>query len=359
MSRKIKLTLAEILAGKIAGRPQAVGIMEVIPLLPQDEAHHSKVFAVPNRNMFLAGNPSYGTVVIQNTDADRPLIVPTNAAWVTKHRAQDHAVCKASLVAAGSTESYENAACLQASQPGAIPPDLHQFQILPASLRRIDKDLSEQKDFRKFWPNITALNAEFGLQAAGGHLEKLFTGFAKELQHFIAEFENLPGQVGALILINGTLVGVEIAPSAEYWESVWEPLIRYSYGPEALLAARKLGPEGVKSAVFARPRLPETGLHSIEEIEEALRTLRTQEQLRTEQIVTRELGSTLVFEVDQDLSAVDPRTGLTSYTLASCYEGFVGQVVIEEDYVLYASLVSSARPPKRSIREAFRFLTRE
>ncbi|MEW6349973.1 MAG: DUF6569 family protein [Thermodesulfobacteriota bacterium] len=357
MSRKIKLNLAEILKGKIAGRAQVAGIMEVIPLIPQDAAHHSPVFAVPTRHMFLAGNPSYGTVVVRNADSDRPLIVPTNAAWVTKHRAQDHAVAKAGLVGAGGTASYDNAACVQASQPGAIPPDLHQFQILPASLRRMDKDLAEQKDFRKFWPNITALNAEFGLGTAGGHLEKLFTGFAKELLQFVAEFESLPGQVGALIIINGKLVGVEIAPSAEYWESVWEPLIRYSYGPEALLAARKLGPDGVKSSAAARPRLPETAPRSIEGIEEALRTLRRQEQQRTQEIVTKELDTSLIFEVDQDLTAVDPRTGQTSYTLASCYEGFVGQVVVEEDYVLYASLVSSTRPPKRSIRDAFRFLT--
>ncbi|MFC1836550.1 ARPP-1 family domain-containing protein [Thermodesulfobacteriota bacterium] len=357
MAKITQLTLARILEGKMAGRPQSVGIMDVVPLLPQDETHHNRMFAVPTKDMLLAGNPTYGTVVVANKDTSQPLIVPSNTTWITKHRAQDHAMSKAGLLGAGGMGTYDNAACVQSSQGGSIPADIYRFQILPATLRRVDKALAEEKKYSKLWDNISAMNRFLGVRTDMAHLEFLFTQFDKELSQFVAEFETIPRQIGALVIINGQLVGVEIAPSPAYWRSVWEPLIRFCYGPEALMAARQLGEEGVKSAVLSRPRLDNRNVASIEDLERALEDLRNAERSRTEQIVMKELEISLAFEVDDEIKVRSAGIGSTTYRLASSFEGFVGQVVVDEDYVVYASLVNKKSVPKRPARKGFRFLS--
>ena len=353
MSKQIRLTLARILEGKRGARPQTVGLMEVVPLLPQDETHHNRMFAVPSKSMLLAGNPAYGTIIVENKDTVRPLIVPSNTTWITRHAAQDHALNKASLLAASGKSTYDTAACVEQTQAGQIPSDVHQFQILPASLRRIDKDLAERRDFRKFWGNISTLNTALGLPECGGHLNKLFTHLDKELQQFVAEFETIPGQIGALIIINGKLQGVEIAPSPEYWDSVWEPLIRFSYGPEAVLAARRLGADGARAAMLSRPRLQCDNPESIEDIELALDKLRKEEKARVEATVQSNLETVLDFDVDEQALASDVSGVKVTYTLGSSYGQFIGQVVMDDDYVVYASMVYSEQVSRRPPREPF------
>jgi hypothetical protein len=353
MSKQIRLTLARILEGKRGARPQTVGLMEVVPLLPQDETHHNRMFAVPSKSMLLAGNPRYGTIIVGNKDKLRPLIVPSNTTWITRHAAQDHALSKASLLAASGKSTYDTAACVEQTQAGQIPSDVHQFQILPASLRRIDKDLAEMRDFRKFWGNISTLNTALGLPECGGHLNRIFTHLDKELRQFVAEFETIPGQIGALIIINGKLQGVEIAPSPEYWDSVWEPLIRFSYGPEAVLAARHLGPDGAHQAMLNRPSLECDNPSSIEDIESALRKLRSEEKARVEEAVRSNLETVLDFEMDEQAIAVDGVGATVTYTLGSAYGQFIGQMVMDDDYVVYASMVCSEQVSRRSPREPF------
>jgi len=356
MSKKIRLTLAEILQGKVAGRPQSVGIMDVAPLLPQDEAHHNRIFAVPSTEMYLDGNPNYGTVIVRNANPEMPLICPTNTTWVTGHRAQDHALCKAALVKGGATSSYENAACLQASQGGAIPAELYEFQILPATLRRMDRKIAEKHEYGKIWENIKNLNQALNLPDHVGNLEFLFKQFEKELYQFVAEFESVPNQIGALIMINGQLVGVEIAPSPEYWASVWEPLIRYCYGPEALLAAKKLGDEGVRNAVLGRPTLRYEHARSLDDLKEALEQLRREEMSRMEDIIRANLETSLEFAVDETISVAHSPGDKTTYEMASAFEDFIGQVVLDEGYVVYGSLVNGKTVPRRPARGVFRFL---
>lgn len=353
MSTQIRLTLARILEGKRGARPQAVGLMEVVPLLPQDETHHNRMFAVPSKSMLLAGNPEYGTIIVENEDTQRPLIVPSNTTWITKYKAQDHALSKAGLLEASGESRYETAACVEAGQGGTIPPGVHQFQILPVSLRRIDKEVAERHEYGKFWDNISALNTTLGLPDDGGHLNMLFSHLDKELHQFVAEFETIPGQIGALIIINGKLQGVEIAPSPEYWDSVWEPLIRFSYGPEAVLAARRLGEDGARAAMLSRPRLQCDNPSSIEDIEQALHTLRSEEKARVEAVVRLNLEAVLDFDVDEQVMAGEITGPLVTYTLGSSYGQFIGQVVMDDDYVVYASMVNSEQISRRPPRQPF------
>jgi hypothetical protein len=350
-------SISKILEGKLAGRPQIVGLMEVIPLIAQDETHFTRAFSVPTDHMELAGNPTYGSLTLKNKGTG-PLVTPTNSTWVTNYSAQDHAMSKAGLIGPGKTQRYDNAACVQSTQGGHIPAGQHAFQILPATLRKgITKELADRHEYGKFWPNIAAMNASLGVNDRGGHLTLMFEQFATELMQFIAEFETVKNQIGAIILINGQLVGIEIAPTPEYWKSVWEPLIRYSYGPEALIASRKLGEQGLKTAMDARPRMNINNVHNLDDLDRALSNLRTAEQERAERSIRDVIDTSLTFEIDTKLPFKDPTLGNVTYNLLSTYKDYIGQIVEDEGYVVYCSLVNGAAISKRPARSSFRFNT--
>ncbi len=72
-------------------------------------------------------------------------------------------------------------------------PPAQQLRTLPASLRRLDKDLAEGQVFRTCRPNLKVLNAEFRLDGAGEDPEKP-SPFGKPLLSVVAEFEKLSGR---------------------------------------------------------------------------------------------------------------------------------------------------------------------
>ena len=107
----------------------------------------------------------------------------------------------AGFVKAGQTKTFDKAMCIQQTQGGYISMDAHKLQMLPLSLR--EKALEKRSDahFGKLWNDIATFCHETGLPYAGGHLIEFAQRFEKELDHFVAEFEIVPRQVGAIILI--------------------------------------------------------------------------------------------------------------------------------------------------------------
>jgi hypothetical protein len=82
------------------------------------------------------------------------------------------------------------------------------------------------------------------------------------LDEFVAEFECVPRQIGAIILVDDQVVGVERAPSHAYWQSVWPCLIRECYGSLAIRVARLKGARA--EAPTSRRPLPD-GIGSLDE----------------------------------------------------------------------------------------------
>jgi hypothetical protein len=351
-----KMTLAQILEGKKAGRPQTVGIMQMIPLFPQDETHKDRNFAIPTQHMVLGNSPQYGEIRVKNTDATRPLIVPTNSTFVTDASVQDHALAKAGLLGPGEQEKFDNAGCVQATQGGHYASGAYEFQILPATLRRFDRSFAERHQYDKFWNSIGNLNKDIGVSTYDrGHLRILFEKFRKELETFIAEFESLEGQIGAIIVINGRVTGIEIAPSAEYWSAVWDKLVRFCYGPEAILIARKLGKSGFESAVAARPQMDIEKCNTLEDIQAELDDLRRREAEQAKSYIFGDLDLVLQMNPDKTVNVTDSDSGALSYVLASTFDDYVGQVILDDDYAVYASLVNQTAAPKRPQRAQFNF----
>lgn len=232
------LTVEQILNGTGLGRPQSVGQMEVVPILDDGGAASDQMFAPPR---FRAGTRGYSQVQVHNTSRDRPTIVPTGAGFITTQAAQDHAVAGAHFVGPNEDKVIDRAMCIQQTQGGLIRQSEDTLMVvLPATLRA--KALAQRADdtLGRLWTPIADFNRSMGV-VGSGDLVKFLTQYQKELDEFVAEFEIVPGMIGAIVLINGQVVGIERAPNPEFWQALWQPLIRVCYGSLALKARKLLG----------------------------------------------------------------------------------------------------------------------
>ena len=318
----MSLTVEEILRGTGPGPTQSAGQMSVIPLLGEDV----DTFAPPEVEV---GTTTYGSVHLRN-GAERPTLIPPGAGWVVAQKAQDHALGGGALLRPGESRTIDTAMCIQQGQGGLIGRARHELLILPAALRAKALSLRHVKDFRKLWESIQAFNKGYGIDQVGGHLEFFVRAFQKELDQFVAEFEVVPRQLGAIILVGGEVAGIERAPSAAFWKAVWGPLVRVCYGSLAIKVARETKappPTRVPLEVLTR---------SLAGLRDALARATDRERAAVDARV-RALRATALSaagEPDDTLGA------LTLTTVGS--QRLSGQVVSEGREVRYASLSAAA-----------------
>jgi hypothetical protein len=316
-----RLTIDDILRGTEPGRMQSVGHMQVIPLLGEDDP----AFAPPDLEV---RTTSYGTVVLRHDD-ERPTIVPPGAGWVVEQAAQDHAIGGGVLLAGKSQATIATARCIQRSQHGYIKAAKHPLLVLPVALRAQALSLRHQTGFDKLWAPIAEFNKTVGVTEAG-HLEYFLRRFKAELDQFVAEFELLPRQLGAVVLVDGCIAGIERAPSSSFWRVLWEPLIRVCYGSMAIQ-------RGQGGGAPASTRIPlASGATSVAELRMAL----ADAQAREHRVVAAVIQHLRDVEL-RTATAADQVLGRTQLiTLAS--EQLAGQVVREGEQVPYASLCATS-----------------
>lgn len=318
----MQLTVKDILEHRSIGRMQSVGPMQVIPILGQDD--HS--FGPPTVE---AGTSGYGQVHVRNRQ-DRDTIIPPGSAWVVARAVQDHAIGSGALVAAKADRKIEKAMCIQQSQPGLIQVQERPLQILPAGLRVKALQLRHQGDYSRLWTHISAFKARFGLRGMGNFIDFL-ERFQKELDEFVAEFELVDGQLGAIVLVDGRVAGIEVAPTTAYWEKVWVPLIRVCYGALALESIRSTG-----IPVPPSTRAPLEVLDgSLEGLTAALALAEQAEQ---------EVAVNVVLSVADEKLRVKQRGfeslhGAKLHTVES--PALIGEVVRKNGEIKYASLIAT------------------
>jgi len=315
-----KITIAEVLKGTVAGRMQSVGYMQIIPLISDlvDDA-----IVAPN---FHSGTKDYGTLIVENKEAGQA-ILPFASGFISTQRAQNHAATKAKLIGSKSKCTIDTAACIQSSQGGTIAHGDHQMTILPWTIREHAQDVKDTRSYQKLWPSIEEFNQTLGLTKRG-HLEDYLNKFDKELNTFIAEFEVVPKQVGAIILMNGYVVGVERAPNYSYWNKIWKPLIRECYGSLVIQYRRQFGenPPPPKTRV----PLKTVNVASFAGIKKALKAARTQEDSNVKGIVRK-------FIKNQFNRTEEEKSGDLAVESLK-HDQFVGQIVRRDMSILYASL---------------------
>ncbi|UCF22859.1 MAG: hypothetical protein JSV72_18500 [Ralstonia sp.] len=324
--RTSKLTMGEALHGTRPGRIQSVGYMQVIPLVGDLDDDR---FVSPVEGDARVSTSSYGTLIFENA-SEVLLLVPCHAGYVVKRAAQDHAMAHAAVVERHKTRSFDTAMCIQQTQGGLIASDRYQMMILPFALRERALEVRKQRSYDRLWSAISAFNTDLGLSTSG-HLEFFLKRFRRELDEFVAEFECVPKQVGAIVLVGDQVVGVERAPSHAYWQSVWPSLIRECYGSLAIQVAHR---EGETPPPRTRVPLSED-VGSLDELEEAIADVAAEEERRTKELVRALLGVPFSTTVDTTIE------GLTIETLEK--GDFVGQVVRDGERVAYASILASKR----------------
>lgn len=318
------MTVEEILAGTSTGRRQAVGQMEVIPILGDDD----DTWAPPEVEV---GTSDYGTVNLRNAQ-DRPTIVPPGAGWVVKEAAQDHAIGGGALIGAGKEKLIDTAMCIQETQGGLISKADHEMLILPLALRPIALAKRKEKQYSKLWDAIGEFNSKLGSRGRGSHLEHFLKSFAKEMDEFVAQFELVPNQLGAIILVNGKLAGVERAPSAAYWAKVWEPLIRICYGSLAIRAKDAKNPPPTRVVMAS-------GAQTLEELRANLDAASAKDTAVTTDIVDKAKALQLQATAAEGRLATARGEALLK-TVAS--PELAGQYVEVEHAIPYASLCAAA-----------------
>jgi hypothetical protein len=307
------------LAAHGIGPVQQSGPMSVLPLFGADR----EGFAPPLSGLKLEGVRGYGNVELHNPSPRGVAILPLHMGYI-QDRAQNHALCRSAFLGAGQKRMFDDACCVQQAQGGYLASKEQWFFVLPLGLRDEALRLRGQKSYGKLWPAISALNDRLGMPHRG-HLEQVLCHRRPFLTQYQSRFELLPGQTGALFFLSDRLVGVELAPSWEWFEEVWMPLVCFCYGAAAMeLEDRAPAPAAPRP--FAARGLP--GLR------QQLVQLRQQRQQRALELLHHPPAER--FRTCEEERYLD----LKLHTAAGEY--FAGQYVEQNGEVVYASLF--ARP---------------
>jgi hypothetical protein len=264
-------------------------------------------------------------------ESERTVLVPCHAGYVVKEAAQDHAMAHAALVKAQKSGHFKTAMCIQQSQGGLIKSGDYKMLILPYALREPALVNRNKEQYNKLWGAISSFNGDLGLGKVA-NLVQFLTSFKNELDQFIAEFECIPRQIGAIILIDGELVGFERTPSGSYFSSIWRALIRECYGSHALAVARGKKERGEP---LLDQRVPfGDGFKTLEDLEQELARVRDLEEAQASQKVRGLID---------DKFKVDKEQELEDYQLETISNPqFIGQIVRHKNgRIPYASLVTS------------------
>ena len=322
----MKITISEILKGCTPGKMQSAGYMQVIPLLSDPELIDNRFGPFSG---LVSSTVSYGTLIVQNR-TDKHTILPMCAGILTKTAAQNHGVGKAVFVAKNNKSVMTHAACLQSSQPGAISPDVHEITIMPYSMRSEALNIKDVKDFRKMWPAIANFNRTAGITKSEAHLEYYLDQFGDKLDEFIGQFEIVKNQVGAIILLNGQVAGIERAPNYEFWKDLWKPLVRECYGSASLV----FGKHGVKkSPPLGRMPINDHEVKDFASLEVEFNKAQQSEDDAVKNTI-REFAKN-PFKMTREENEANGTICVDHLSGSQ----FTGQIVRDDDRIVYASLI--------------------
>jgi len=320
------ITIADILARCEPGPMQSVGNVQIIPLIT--DLVDNDISAPTN---VMSSTSNYGTLNLKNVN-ESTTIFPSCAGIITKQHAQNHALGKAKILPKDKVVVSDDAACIQETQGGVIRSGNHRMTILPWWIRETAIARRKEKEYGKLWPAITDFNKQLGIRTRG-HLEHYLKDYKDQLDEFIGHFELVPNQVGAIILINGTIYGVEVAPNYEYWNSIWEPLIRECYGSMALQNAKKQGADAPPPKT--RVPLRTASIKSADDILKAVQVAKEEEEKMVKHVVKTFINKKFKRSTDERKAKMEVETIEN--------EQLSGQIAWHDGKIVYTSLVSNQK----------------
>lgn len=226
------MKIKDILTGYKPLEPQMVGVMTCIPIVT--DKPYEPVGNVGD--LILERDVSYERLKFQN-ESENISIIPHGYTYFTKKEsAQDRAVGRVYIVK--EKQSIEvDADCLEPSEGGHMRPGEKEWSVLPLGLKLAAWEKAEDGDYQSLWPSIEKYLKNVGLK--GNALITFFRAYKKELDEFVAQFEPVDKQVGAIVMFGDKVVGIELMPNYEFWREMWRPLIRDCYGSDAVGLVKK------------------------------------------------------------------------------------------------------------------------
>lgn len=298
------------------GMPQQSGSLTVLPVFGSDNDGR---FVAPLSGLKLSQVRGYGNMELSNPAETGIAIVPLHMGYI-QDRAQNHALCRSAFIAAGQKLMFEDACCVQAAQGGYLEGRDQWFFILPLPLRQEALELRGKEDYSKLWDAISRLNEQFSLPNRG-HLEQILSRKRAFLTQYQSRLELLPQQTGAVFFIEDKLAGVEIAPSAAYFQELWMPLVCFCYGVAAMYHE--------KDVEVNKPLVPFCA-SNLQELREQLNQSRLERQEQVRNWLAQTPAEQFSIEEEERFLSLRLQT-VTG-------KNFAGQYVEEEGRLLYASL---------------------
>ena len=230
------IKINELLKGYKVDRSgtQNAANMIVVPLISETEYTPIADFTSINLNRDVA----YGELEFKNISDDIGILLQ-GYTLITSQHAQDRTVPYAHLIKGKSTTRVA-ANCVQAHQCGLIDVSrlkTSDIKILPPSLRAMamikgHPNSTNSQDFGALWGNLATWADKIDLKEGG--LVAFYTKFKEQLDQFVASFESVNNQLGAITILNNEIVAIDIVPKYNTWLQIFRPLIRDSYGAEAI-----------------------------------------------------------------------------------------------------------------------------
>jgi hypothetical protein len=299
--------------------------MVVLPLISTTEftnvADHNEVT--------LDSDINYNRLSFKNHSGNIGIAIQGFTVIDNEQKAQDRTIPYAHLIKAANAKVIP-ANCIQQNQSGKFIVsrlDESNFMILPPTLRGIALKKSTHQDAETgaLWSSLETWVHGVDCRRLG--LTAFYSKFKDTLDRFVAQFEPVENQLGAITLINGVIIAIDIVPKYDTWKRVWRALIRDSYGAEAVRMAENSG------QIIAQENLNTQGVDSLDTLEAAYNEMKGSFYDSLYSLVS----GTIQYSVG--LRRLDTLSELTMLKVES--EQFVGQTVLHGDHTVYLSLVPS------------------
>jgi len=320
--------------------------MQIVCLTTDKENSLDTRFANPLTSL-QSSNSSYGQISFSNK-SDKEVILPTQMAVLTKQQAQNHGMIKAGYIEKYANTTYHDAGCVQGGQTGYFR-GTSEFRMIPVSMREMLFDsVGQPNGYQRIYPAIQKLGQETG-SAAGNYLNVYFEKYDKKLEQFIAHFERPKNLIGIIVLIDGEIVAIDKFPSFTYAEQVWDLMIRDCYGSLAIISEvknRKSSKEFTETYTEMQKTAGKYGI--VDLLEKALKKTKQNMTASVNEKLQELLELTFDCTLDsegQPTSARAPK----SYVLKT--EGYVGQVITENEFNHLVSVVKRDRFDPNALRE--------
>jgi len=324
---------------------QSIMNMQVVCLTTDPEYSLDTRFANP-LDALIAGNNSYGQINFSNKE-NKEVIIPTQMAVMTKQTAQNHGMTKAGYIPSKGNVTFRDAGCVQGSQGGHFN-GTQEFRMLPVTMREMVFDtVGQPESYQRIYPAIDKLGRDTQ-SGAGSYLNIYFDKYDKKLEQFIAHFERPSRLIGIIVLVDGEIVAIDKFPSFTYAEQVWDLMIRDCYGALAIISElnHKSSPYAFTETYEEVKKAHQENV--IDMLEKALKKTKQNITANVQEKIQELLE--LTFEATLD-TVGNPTTATApkSYVLKS--EGYIGQVITENEFNHLVSVVKKERFNPNALRE--------